>query len=193
MIDLLNIRVLLGLARQTLRDPKGGARVVMGLNLPLPVLGQFFLLLLVLSAMLKVVVFGVYARSGQIMPENAAVSLTAAEAIISIGLTFAMFYIGRIFKGQGSLIQAFALVVWLQFILLCLNVVQLGLLFISEPLSQMLTLFALALFFWLLAQFIAALHGFPSLGRIFLGIVLTMMAMAFVFNIIFALLGFQVA
>ena len=63
---------------------------------------------------------------------------------------------------------------------------------ILPPASDVITLFALALFFWLLAQFIAVLHGFTSMGRVFLGIVLSLLALAFVFNILLAVLGIRV-
>ena len=193
MTRLLNMRVLLQMAAQTLRNPQEGAHLVMGLALPSRVLWLFFALQLVLSAIIKTIVFELFPQEGANLSANTAINLSIAEAVIAVILVFAITYIGRHFKGHGTFDQGLTLVLWLQFILLCMNVVQIGVMLILPPAGQVLTFLALALSFWLLAQFIAALHGFTSLGRIFLGIVLTLMAMAFLFNILFALLGIQVA
>jgi Yip1-like protein len=192
MTDLLDIRVLLRMARQSVTDPKGGARVILALRLPVPVLWQFFLLQLVLSAILKVIVFAFFPTPEIEMGPTAAISFTMVEAAIGVILALATYHIGRVFGGAGTFAGALALIVWLQFILLCVNVVQLFVMMILPPAGDVITLLALALFFWLLAQFIAALHGFTSMGRVFLGIVLSLMALAFIFNIVLAFMGLRI-
>lgn len=192
MTDLLDIRVLLRMARRTVTDPQGGAREILDLRLPVPVLWQFFLLQLVISAILKVIVFTFFPNPEVSLGPSAAIGFTAVEAAVGAILAVATYHIGRAFGGGGSFAGALALIVWLQFILLCVNVVQLFILVILPPAADVITLLALALFFWLLAQFIAALHGFTSMGRVFLGIVLSLMALAFVFNILLALLGVRI-
>lgn len=192
MTDLLDIRVLLRMARRTVTDPQGGAREILDLRLPVPVLWQFFLLQLVISAILKVIVFTFFPTPEVDLGPSAAISFTIIEAVVGAILALATYHIGRLFGGQGTFAGALALIVWLQFILLCVNVVQLFVMMILPPASDVITLFALALFFWLLAQFIAVLHGFTSMGRVFLGIVLSLLALAFVFNILLAVLGIRV-
>ncbi|NPD21067.1 YIP1 family protein [Alterinioella nitratireducens] len=192
MNGLLNPVVLLRLARQTISDPKGGAAFILGLRLPMPVLWQFFLLQLVLSAILKIIVFEVYPDPEAAMSSATAISFTIVEGIIGIVLTVMITQVGQRFGGTGDFAGALALVVWLQFILLLVSLVQLVVLMIVPPAADVITLFALALFFWLLAQFIQALHGFTSIGRVFLGIALSLMALAFVFNILLGVLGIRV-
>jgi len=192
MTELLDIRVLLRMVRRTLTDPQGGARAILDLRLPVPVLWQFFLLQLVISAILKVIVFTFFPTPEVDLNPSAAISFTMIEAAMGAILALATYHIGRVFGGKGTFAGALALIVWLQFILLCVNVVQLFVMMILPPAGDVITLLALALFFWLLAQFIAALHGFTSMGRVFLGIVLSLMALAFVFNIVLALLGIRI-
>jgi len=189
MTDLLDIRVLLRMARRTMTNPRGGAQEILDLRLPVPVLWQFFVLQLVISAILKVIVFTFFPTPEVDLGPSAAISFTVVEAVAGVILVLATYQIGRLFGGHGSFAGALAMIVWLQFILLCVNVVQLFVMMILPPAGDVITLLALALFFWLLAQFIAALHGFTSMGRVFLGIVLSLMALAFVFNIVLALLG----
>jgi len=192
MTDLLDIRVLLRMARRTVIDPQGGAREILDLRLPVPVLWQFFLLQLVISAILKIVVFTFFPTPEVDLGPSAAVSFTIIEGAVGAILALATYHIGRLFGGRGTFAGALAVVVWLQFILLCVNVAQIFIMMILPPAGDVITLFALALFFWLLAQFIAALHGFTSMGRVFLGIVLSLLALAFVFNILLALIGIRI-
>lgn len=192
MTGLLNPAVLLRLARQTVSDPKGGAAFILGLRLPMPVLWQFYLLQLVLSAILKIVVFEIHPDPDAMLNGSTAITFTIVEGVIGLVLTALITQVGQRFGGTGDFAGALALVVWLQFILLLVSLVQLGVLLIVPPAADVITLFALALFFWLLAQFIQTLHGFTSIGRVFLGIALSLLALAFVFNILLAILGIRV-
>ena len=131
MTELLDIRVLLRMVRRTLTDPQGGARAILDLRLPVPVLWQFFLLQLVISAILKVIVFTFFPTPEVDLNPSAAISFTMIEAAMGAILALATYHI-------------------------------------------------------------AALHGFTSMGRVFLGIVLSLMALAFVFNIVLALLGIRI-
>jgi hypothetical protein len=51
---------------------------------------------------------------------------------------------------------------------------------------------ALALFLWLFVNFVAVLHGFPSLLLVFVGIVVSAFAVVFGLSLILALIGVTV-
>ena len=82
----------------------------------------------------------------------------------------AMAYVGRWFGGYGTLPQAIALLAWAEFIILIVQIVQVMLLFVLPPLSALLALIGLVLTFYLVCHFIAEMHGFSSVIKVFFGI-----------------------
>jgi hypothetical protein len=96
--------------------------------------------------------------------------------------------IGRWRGGKGSLNDTVVLIAWLQFILLCVQVAQLAAQMLVPPLADLLGLLGLVLFLWLLTNFIAQVHGFASVALVFLGVILTLLALMFVLAFIMALL-----
>ncbi|MGI3185297.1 Yip1 family protein [Nioella aestuarii] len=190
MTHLLHLPTLLRLARETLSDPREGARHIMGLNLPRRILMQFYLLELVLSAMSSVIFLSMAPLpDGMSMPAETAVTYTAFEGMVGLILAFGAFRIGAAFGGRGSFEQAFALVIWAQFILLCFSVIQLAALFVLPPLTDVISIAALALFFWLMVNFVAELHGFTSLGLVFAGIIVSLLGLAILLSILFSAMG----
>ena len=95
--------------------------------------------------------------------------------------------IGRAFGGVGSLADAFLVVIWLQLIMLFVQLAQLLALILAPPLAGLLGLAGFVLFLWLLVNFIAELHGFRSLGAILAAVVVTFFLAAFVVAILLGL------
>lgn len=189
---LLSPRALLRLARDSVSDPRGGARFLMGLNLPQGVVLQFYLLVMVLSAMLKVVYFGAAPLpEGYDIPPEAAVTYTIVEAVMGLGIALAAQLVGRAFGGAGSFLQALTLVTWVQFVLLLVSAVQIVLAFLMPPLVDLTSIFAVALFFWLMTHFITELHGFSSPGLVFAGILLTFFGFVILLTILLSALGLR--
>jgi DNA-binding transcriptional regulator of glucitol operon len=71
-------------------------------------------------------------------------------------------------------------VVWLQVIMLGVQVVQVVALIIAPPVAAIINLAGLVLFFWLMTSFIAELHGFTSRGKVLAGILVTSFAVAMI-------------
>jgi hypothetical protein len=78
---------------------------------------------------------------------------------------------GRIRGGTGTFADALILVAWLQFILLCLQLVQVVAGIVLPILADLIGLAGLGLLVWLLTNFVAELHGFRSLVAVFAGLV----------------------
>ena len=190
MTDLLHLPTLLRMARATLSDPREGARVIMGLALPRGILMQLYLLELVLSAMTSVLFLSLApVPDGMVVPPGTAITYTVFEGVIGLIVAFGAFRIGQGFGGTGTFEQAFALVIWAQFILLCLSLIQIVALVVLPPLSDVIGIAALALFLWLMVHFVAELHGFTSLGLVFAGITLSMLGLAIALSILFSAMG----
>jgi hypothetical protein len=79
--------------------------------------------------------------------------------------------VGRAFGGRGSFPDALLVVVWLQLLMLAIQLVQLAAFLLAPRLAGIIGLAALILFIWLMASFIAELHGFASRGAVIAGIV----------------------
>jgi hypothetical protein len=79
-------------------------------------------------------------------------------------------------------------VVWLQLLMLGVQVAQLLALIVAPPISGLIGLVGFIGFTWLMVNFIAELHGFRSLGLVFGGIILTFIAAAFVLAILLGLI-----
>lgn len=190
MTDLLHLPTLLRMARETVADPRAGARRIMGLNLPRPILMQFYLLELVLSAMSSVIFLSLApVPDGLAIPADTAVVYTAFEGMVGLLIAFGAYRIGQAFGGHGSFDQAFSLLIWAQFILLCFSVIQLVALVIMPPLVDVISIAAMALFLWLMVNFVAEMHGFTALGLVFAGIVMSLLGLAILLSILFAAMG----
>ena len=193
----VDLKSLLIAARDTVQHPRAGARAVITMALPGPIGWLALVLMAVISAALAAVIYAAF----PIAADPAAPQMAAMEQILANPLLLALMQtailgigamliwrIGRAFGGAGTLANAVALLAWLEFILLLLQVAQTVTMAISPPLSQAIGVFGFVLFLWLLANFTAELHGFASVFTTFLGIVGSVIALSFMAAIIIAVL-----
>lgn len=182
---------LLGMVRDTLREPRAGAARIMALNVPSAAGWTALLLMAVGSTLLTHLSIALMPASAQdyLGPAMSSPIRTAIiQWVVMLVSVHAAYRIGRWRGGDGSLSDTVALMAWLQFILLCVQVLQLVAQVIVPPLSNWLGIAGLLLFFWLLTNFVAELHGFRRLGLVFVGVLLTLLIAGVVLGLAFALL-----
>ena len=179
----LTLPGLLRLARETIQDPKGGARRIMALDAPMGARWSALALMAVASALLTHASFALappatrdFFATAMASPLRTAV-LQGAAMVLGV---MAIHRIGVARGGRGALPEAISLMAWLQFILLVLQVAQLVAQVILPPLAEIIGVLGIGLFFYLLTNFVAELHGFRSLASTFMGILATMILIAFV-------------
>lgn len=182
---------LMRMVRETLLAPRVAAATILSFDFA-PVVGWTALLLMAVASTLLT------HFSFAIMPADAQAFWGAAmgsplrtaifQWVVLLISVHAIHKIGRWRGGYGTLKGAVILVAWLQFILLCVQVAQLLVQALAPPLADLLGIFGLVLFLWLLTNFVAALHGFKSLALTFVGILLTLFATSFVLAFIIGLL-----
>lgn len=193
MTDLLNMGHLLRMARETVSNPRDGAAQILRLDLPMKALWLAFGLVIVLSMVLGEAVALLMGPPDPAMANPAMTASPITMGVIQAGFLFlvaqGMARIGQMFGGTGDFAGALALVVWLQFIFLVVQVIQLAALLIVPPVAGLITILAMGLFFWLLVNFIATLHGFTSLGMIFVGTILTAFGFIFVLSLVLTMIG----
>lgn len=189
----LTLANVMGLVRQTFADPRVAAQVVLRLPMPLQARWAAVALMAVLSAVLMHLMSGLMPPAvgpdGQVLP---AISPFFWAGMVGFGMVMTAllaFVVGRWRGGRGELADAVILVAWLQFIQLLIVVIQLVVLVALPVLAPIVEVGAVLIFLWLLVNFVAEMHGFRSLGMVFLGIVVTFVLAVFGMTILLMLIG----
>ena len=165
---------LLALAQLTLMDPRRAARVLLAEDVPMAARTAGLLLVAVVAAVLASLPVGM--QPGTVDPASAfMLSSPLRAAMIQwffLALSVVLIHrVGRAFGGHGSFADALLIVVWLQFLMLGFQLLQLMAFVASPPFAGLLGLAGIVLFFWLMASFVAELHGFASRGAVLAGII----------------------
>ena len=187
---------MMALARLSLENPRQGARALLAEDVPMPARTGGLLLVAVVSALLASIQGG--AQSEALDPVSAFLLSgpirAAAIQWLFLALTVVLINsVGRAFGGTGSFSDALLVVVWLQFMMLALQLVQLVAFMLSPSLAGIIGLIGLVMFFWLMSSFIAELHGFSSRGLVFVGIIAVTIATGLVIGIgVIAVVGPEV-
>ncbi|TCP63450.1 Yip1-like protein [Rhodovulum bhavnagarense] len=183
---------LIRLARDTVSDPREGARRVLALNLSEGLLWQALVLVVVVSVLLTALgEIAVPAPVDPLLPVFSANPLLTAvvQGGLLVVMVYAIHFIGRGFGGHGDFAGAMTLTVWLQFIMMLLQVAQTVFLIVFPPLAGLIGMLGIGLFFWLLSHFVTVLHGYASALRTFFGIMASMVGIVFGISLIMSLLG----
>jgi hypothetical protein len=188
----LTLNSLLGMAWRTVRNPREGATEVLSLGVPREALWPALALVVVLSILFAhATALLVTGEGGVAMPVGPAAT-GFIQLLLLVVMVFAIFWIGRAMGGSGSFEEAILLVAWLQFIMVCLQVIQAVALVLVAPLGGLIGIVGIVLFLWLLTNFIAVLHNFSSLFMVFLMILVSGFGIAFGLAIIMTLIGITV-
>jgi hypothetical protein len=181
---------VVALARRTFEDPRAGVRTLLGLGVPLPARTVGLVLVSVLSALLLHLGFFLLPPTDDPLTQFIGQSPLGSAVIQWVILTatvLAIHRIGRIFGGRATLPDSLLVVVWLQMIMLGVQVVQLLTLILFAPLAGLVNLAGLVLFFWLFTSFIAEVHGFSSRWAVLAGVIGSGFVIAFVLVVILSM------
>jgi hypothetical protein len=183
----LSTQNLLVAARDTLRDPAGAARYVMGLNLSTAQGLMALVLTATLATLLTALMQGFLGPIDDPGMQNL-FNQPFLLAISQFGLMLLgaalMWRLGQAFGGKGSFAQSLALVAWLEVVLILLQLVEVLVLLALPILALPIGLFSIFAFFFLLTHFTAALNGFVSLTKTFFAILGTAVALLFLASIV---------
>ncbi|MFY0691298.1 MAG: YIP1 family protein [Paracoccaceae bacterium] len=184
---------ILNLMKLTITNPREGATTILSFSFGRDVLWMIMALIVVSSGVLSRLASMLAPPSGA--PELTAQFLTSPllSAIVVLGVLMIMVicthFVGRGFGGTGEFNESLSLVIWLQAIMLMIQVVQLGVLLISPFLASLIGFGSVALFLWLYVNFVAVLHGFTSIPLVLVGIMVSMFAVGFGLSIIAGLIA----
>jgi hypothetical protein len=116
--------------------------------------------------------------------------LAATQGAGVLVVSTAMAGLGRVFGGRGTFAEALLLAIWLEFMLLCVQVLQVILMLLFPLFATLVGFGALAMFFALLTVFTAELHGFKNLPMVFVGIITSIFLAALALTFVLSILGF---
>ena len=171
------------MVRLTMQAPRQGARQIMALDLPVSARWLALALVAVGSAI------ATHLSIALMPPEQREVMLSLIASPLRTALLQAAIWAviagliaagGRVRGGNGTFADALILVAWLQFILLCLQSVQVVAAVVLPLVADLIGLAGLGLLAWLLANFVAELHGFRSLIAVFAGLIVGAFGMVLV-------------
>ena len=191
----LDLPTLLRHALGSLRDPREEARWVMAIKLPRTARWEALLLIVVISVILAQIATLLVPLEGDILLGPIMVDPMVAGLVqmsLLVLMVFAIYFIGHAMGGVGGFGNTILLVAWIQFVMACLQVVQTAAMLLIPPLAAILGVVGFVLFFWLLTNFIAELHRFHSLGRVFLMIIISMVGFAFGLSLILTMIGITI-
>lgn len=192
----LSLRGLVGLAVETVRAPRPTFARLRQLDLPQGALWQALMLVVVISVILAelgnmalLAMLGPDADAPQFLDPFAFGAIQFGVLVLTVVL---IVRVGRMMGGAGTTADALLAVAWLQFVMICLQLVQSVLLLVMPGVAGVVLVLGLALFFYLLSAFVAELHGFASIGRTFAMILFVMVGVALGLSFLLTLLGVTV-
>ncbi|MEM1387014.1 MAG: Yip1 family protein [Pseudomonadota bacterium] len=203
--DMPDFSTLVRQAWLSIASPRDVARWVMGFDMHRRARWELLLLTVILLVVVEVIQFQlmtdrIAAVFGEALAEAVGQMTRPFMAAITIGSlavmsVFATFWIGRAMGGQGDLGDAVVLCAWFLFCLFLLECVKLVMSVALPPFGALLGIVGFGLFWWLMSNFVAELHGFSSLGMVFLMVLASaaavLVGLIIFMSIIAALLGFE--
>jgi hypothetical protein len=185
-----NLPNLLSALRYSLQSPRDAIRQVIASQPPMTARWIALLLVAIASTFLTLLSFSLV-PSDELPPAlvrsmGSPLSLAAIHLVVLFVSVHLLFRIGRFRNGRGSFADCLTVLIWFQIIMLAVQAVQLALQVLLPPFALAAYFAGLVLFFWLLTNFVAELHGFTSRTKTFFGI---LMALA----VLTLLLGFGLA
>lgn len=176
------------LLKQSLTDPAGVARTLVGLNLPRNVLWTALLLMAALQSVL-------FALSNLVMPPEDLLPAVLSSPLRFFMLTAAMlaltvsaiYWVGRLMGGDGAFEDVLVVIVWMQVLRLLVQLVSLVLALAIPQLAVMLLVAASLVGIYILVHFIDQAHRLNSLAKSIGVLVLAMVALVVALSLLAAL------
>ena len=185
---------LMAMVGRSIQAPREGASEILSYGVPRQALHLIIGIVVILSVILAEITTLVSAAANPdlllgVFGNPFVVGIV--QLLVLLSTIAAVYAIGRAMGGTGSIEETTLVVTWLQFIMVCIQVVQTAAFVLFPPLGGIIGIAALMLFLWLFTNFVAVLHGFRSLGLVFAMIMVSTFTLAFVLSLVLALFGFN--
>lgn len=174
----------------TIREPAQAARLLTGLNLSGQVLWTAMFLVAVLQALVIILTEYLFPLG---FPMSALAKapfwLFVASLIGLVLMVFALHWIGQQMGGQGTLHQIIVVILWLQLLRIGVQLITLGLAFVSPILATLVSFCAGLLAIYIIIQFINQVHNLDSVAKSIAVLALSMLATMIGLSVLIAMVG----
>ena len=177
----------------SVKEPKIGAQLILRLSPSRRTLLEMAALVVVLNVFLTQA-FALIAPT----PSGASF-LTALEAplpslalhtLLLFMIVIMTFGVGRLMGGCGSLDATILIVIWLQYLMLVANFLQIVLALFWSPLGLAIAMLSSVLFIWLFVNFVMVLHGFKSIMKVLIASIASFFVTIFLIAASVSVFGF---
>ncbi|MCG3266283.1 YIP1 family protein [Yoonia sp. I 8.24] len=173
----------------TLNAPADMAERVLSERFARPTLVQGVIVVAIINLMLLAIVSMLSPPPIEDAVYVTPITLTILIAGSMFAMAFAIARAGRMLGGAGDFDGALTAVIWLQAVGLTIDVAQIFLMLISPTLAVLLGIGALVALFWCTVNFVNVLHGFASLGKATITLIIAMIGTIIAVVVMMALLG----
>lgn len=175
----------------TIKAPKEAARQILALKLDGPTIWQGLALATILNAVAFVLTILAFPPAAPPMAQAISPITLAVLFFVSMSVgTLSLYWGGKFIGGVASFNDLLALVTWLQYMRLA---VQLGgfILMIAAPgVALLATSLALLYGVWILLSFVNEAQGFDSFGKAMANLLIGFIGLVFILSLILTFLGF---
>lgn len=185
----LTLADLAALLRDTFTAPRPTIRRLLDAGLPFGTLAVALVLVVVISAILSEITTLLTSAPGGSEMVGGPLAIAVMQMVLLILIVVGIDRGGRRMGGQGDRTGAVLVVVWMQVMMIALQLVQLVLLVLVPPLGAIIGILSVAVFFWLMTAFVAELHRFRSSGLVFLSLLLGFIGLAIFLTLVLSMLG----
>ena len=192
----LTARDVARLLWETIVRPAETARTILAMHPPREALWLGVALVSVLSVLLVALLEALAPAAPEAAAGGAGISPFVYGLILAASLVFSVVALqmaGRALGGAGRFDQALALMVWLQFLLVALQAAQILLVLLIPLFGALLALASVAIMVWCLVHFVDVLHGFGSIGKSLLTLLLAFMGLGLAVALVLLVAGGGVA
>lgn len=176
----------------SLIEPADMARKVSALRLDPRSMWMALALMVVLNVLLLALVQALSPApenlSGQVI-QLSPFGYTALIGVFVVLFVFAIFYVGQMLEGKGTLPATLTLMVWFQVVSLTLEAGQVVLVLFSPYVAALYGMISLGALLWCIINFVDVLHGFDSRGKAAVTLVLALIGTALAAGLLLAMLG----
>ncbi len=178
---------------ESVKAPRAAAARLLALSIPVQLLWQAALAVAAASAVLSWIANAMFPMPLETPWEVLTASplrMALAQLAGMLLVAGAMSGLGQVFGGRGRFVQALALAIWIETVLLLVQLAQVVLLLLFPLFASALGVAAFVLFLWMLTQFTAALHGFERGFVVFMGIIAALFVAALAMAVLLGMFGF---
>lgn len=173
---------LLSQGLRAFREPRAAAADVIALGIPREAMAPALFLVVVLSVILNSVI--------ELLAPNPMIRMTPFQmsilvVVMMVAFAYTVFKAGQMMGGIGSFQDSLLLMVFLQALFLPAAALQVVLFFVSPGLAGLFIVAVMLFLTWVQINFIAALHGFSSIGPA-IGVMIVAMVSTFAVMVLVA-------